>query len=222
LGVDLQIGALGWAHKGWTDEFYPDTLPVEWRLTYYSNEFRCVLVPAAYWTDKANTSVEQWREDVHEGFTFFLEAAPAGPTPDELRLLAERLSGQLGGVVLRMDPAALPPHRELAQNLLRLRDIASVHVDFRGELSPAYGETIARAGAGLCWRAVGTENRNGCTVGLLTAADALGDLRGLRVKIERFIAQAGVQQDLVLFFEGEPPRVRAMRDSAVIAGLLGA
>ncbi|VAW50835.1 hypothetical protein MNBD_GAMMA06-453, partial [hydrothermal vent metagenome] len=51
-------GAYGWRQKHWSNSFYPEDLPAEddWRLTYYSNEFDVVLVPADYWqAGKINT-----------------------------------------------------------------------------------------------------------------------------------------------------------------------
>ena len=68
------IGASGWQHPVWLEEFYPEGLPVEWQLGYYGNEYPVVLIPAEYWLD-AELSVEQWLEDTDES-PFFLSEWP--------------------------------------------------------------------------------------------------------------------------------------------------
>ena len=74
----INVGAYGWRHKHWLNTFYPDDIPDEgrgedWLLTYYSNEFDTVLVPAKYWCANEKVDCESWLEDVHEGFRFFVE-----------------------------------------------------------------------------------------------------------------------------------------------------
>ena len=40
----LRLGARGWRHAHWENDFYPDDLPPDWQLAYYANEFSTVLV----------------------------------------------------------------------------------------------------------------------------------------------------------------------------------
>lgn len=74
---NINLGAYGWRHSHWSNTFYPDDLPVseleDWRLTYYSNEFNAVLVPADYWKKTQDVDCEAWLDAVHEGFQFFVE-----------------------------------------------------------------------------------------------------------------------------------------------------
>jgi len=73
LKQTINLGAYGWRHANWLDSFYPEDLPQDWRLGYYSNEFNTVLVPADYWQNMPPGECEQWLDDVHPGFEFYIE-----------------------------------------------------------------------------------------------------------------------------------------------------
>jgi hypothetical protein len=68
--LEILVGAVGWRRPDWRGVFYPQDLPGEWRLSYYANEFSCVLVPPDYWLEGALPDVARWREEVPEGFEF--------------------------------------------------------------------------------------------------------------------------------------------------------
>ena len=74
---NINLGAYGWRQSHWLNTYYPEDLPVDgdddWRLTYFSNEFNAVLVPADYWQTGKNIDCESWLDAVHEGFQFFVE-----------------------------------------------------------------------------------------------------------------------------------------------------
>lgn len=102
----LKVGARGWLKASWSQEYYPDDMPLEWRLAYYANEFPGVLVPAHYWATDAWPDTEQWREDVPERFRFFIELdGRLGHERLRGRLLRslEALGERLGGVVLLVE-----------------------------------------------------------------------------------------------------------------------
>ncbi|WP_172600456.1 DUF72 domain-containing protein [Sulfurivermis fontis] len=90
----MYIASLGWDHAGWSGTFYPDDLPPEWRLTYYANEFRAVVVPAALWRRADVATAAQWAADTAEGFRFLLEGADIVPPLE----LTAALGGRYGGV----------------------------------------------------------------------------------------------------------------------------
>lgn len=67
------VGAWGWRHPEWLqDVFYPDDLPSDWQLSYYSNEFDLVVVPAAYWSAQGYGD-EDWLDEVEEDFVFYID-----------------------------------------------------------------------------------------------------------------------------------------------------
>jgi hypothetical protein len=69
----INLGAYGWRHAHWLDTFYPPDLPQDWQLTYYSNEFNAVMVPADYWHTDTGPDYADWLDNVHPGFQFFVE-----------------------------------------------------------------------------------------------------------------------------------------------------
>ncbi len=71
----VHLFARGWEHAAWSENYYPHDLPQEWRLTYYANEFRGVLVPAGQWRSADEATLLDWIDDVHETFRFYIELA---------------------------------------------------------------------------------------------------------------------------------------------------
>lgn len=92
----MYIASLGWDHTGWCGAFYPDDLPPEWRLAYYANEFRAVVVPAALWRAADTAMAAQWVADTAEGFRFLLEADGTASPTVLLQTLGERFGGMAG------------------------------------------------------------------------------------------------------------------------------
>jgi len=70
---NLSIGTRGWISKAW-QAFYPEGLPSDWQLDYYSQYFNGVLVPENQWrawTDDQMIDVAEALDG--EGFAFFFE-----------------------------------------------------------------------------------------------------------------------------------------------------
>jgi len=137
LKQTINLGAYGWRHTLWEGVFYPDDLPVDndedWRLSYYSNEFNAVLVPAAYWQAEQADCVD-WLDSVHENFQFFVECHASMLDVVSLADLADalkELNPQLSALVLLnakvlMSEAVKKPFVELADSLgLALIDATS-------------------------------------------------------------------------------------------------
>lgn len=67
------IGSWGWRHPEWEkDVFYPDDLPTDWQLSYYSNEFDAVVVPASYWSTDGYGE-DDWLDDITDDFAFYID-----------------------------------------------------------------------------------------------------------------------------------------------------
>lgn len=94
----LRVGAYGWQHPHWLGSFYPDDLPADWQLGYYANEFNTVLVPAQY-LQSEDCDIEQWLDDVHETFRFYLQAPAAVMLSQQFGQQCSQLGEYLGGVV---------------------------------------------------------------------------------------------------------------------------
>jgi hypothetical protein len=222
--IRLEVGACGWEHAGWLDGFYPDSLPDDWRLTYYSNEFRCALIPPDYWQRFGPEAPARWIEDVHADFRFYpellLSATGAAPAPADLRRWCEPLASRVGGMVVRLDPDAPPAADVLAELLGQLTGPRLAAVDCPAPLVDGYRDAVGRAEVAWCWRPAAADALHGCRIGRLAASEAGADLRRLRAMVERFIEQAAPGEDLTLLFEGEPPSISRMNDVAVILSLL--
>ncbi len=102
--LNLQVGAYGWLHAQWQGSFYPDDLPPDWALSYYSNELNTVMVPASYWRHSAGFDCENWLDNIHDNFYFYVEC-PAQALLDEqsFSVLLQQLNilkPHLAGVVI--------------------------------------------------------------------------------------------------------------------------
>ncbi|MDD5367141.1 MAG: hypothetical protein PHR30_17530 [Gallionellaceae bacterium] len=87
------LGAADWCGPGWHRNFYPEDMPLEWRLAYYNTQFPCVWLPYAVWGRITLRAAEEWLNDTREGFRFLLEADEAEADHEKalLQILAPRL-----------------------------------------------------------------------------------------------------------------------------------
>jgi hypothetical protein len=99
--TDIIVAARGWAHPAWCDGFYPDDLPEDWQLAYYSNEFRAVLVPATEFANVDPLEVERWVGDASEDFEFYLEVTDLFIDWAKFAQAVKPLGEQLKGILLR-------------------------------------------------------------------------------------------------------------------------
>ena len=72
MSETIDVVPEGWTALADVDAFYPEDLPDDWRLAYFANAFRSVLVPSAGWTSAPGETLQAWRADVHPGFRFYL------------------------------------------------------------------------------------------------------------------------------------------------------
>ena len=70
---NLQIGTYGWQYESWMGGFYPEDIPVDWQLDYYSNAYRVLLVPEQAWLSWKEDDFEEILEAVEGEFGFYFE-----------------------------------------------------------------------------------------------------------------------------------------------------
>jgi hypothetical protein len=203
---DTLVGAWGWEHESWEGAFYPGGLPPEWRLAFYANAFRAVLVPAARMASASLEEVEGWARDAGPPFVFYVELAPpllAEPAALAARL--ERLEGRVGGLVLsQVPPGMVGPWAALA-----------------GRYRLACTGPGGPGPAGLAW-APGREleeRRARACFGLMDGAER--EPRALREAVEAFHRWALGCEQAMLCFPGTPRGWRQMEQARLIAELLG-
>ena len=87
----MRVGASDWDHAHWQGPFYPDDLPEDWRLTYYANEFSCVLVPEGKWQ---GADLEEWDDSVPDGFLFYFLGSDENNIEAEIKaVLGDKFAG---------------------------------------------------------------------------------------------------------------------------------
>ena len=132
----LSLGTLGWDQGFEATGFYPEDLPEDWRLTYLSNELDRVAIPLSLLDELEADDIEEWAEDTHEQFRFYLSVPPditAGAQAAALARLSP-LQEQLLGVIA-LQP--LTVDEVLAEEVSSLqKDGAIALVETVDELSP--------------------------------------------------------------------------------------
>ncbi len=92
------LGTIGWDHSDWNGTFYPEDLPVEWRLNYYNTAFECVYLPYTYWQTLTAETLAEWRQSTLGHFRFLLEA------PSSTSEVDRALSAALGEKAVLIPP----------------------------------------------------------------------------------------------------------------------
>jgi hypothetical protein len=215
--ADIRVMARGWNHEAWVEQgFYPEDLPEDWRLPYYSNEFRAVLVPTEDWRLVTDEMLEEWLDEVPEGFQFFLELADVSGEAAVVGAVAARLGSHLGGFVCRLQ--AMPKDLEAWVSQLKpLYDLGPV-----GVLLPPATRLDGCHRLNPCWRLAedGSPWLEGETCFAWVDGDMTYSPRQWREKMERLRDEAKGQR-VILVFDGQAPDIEAMRVVSAIGDMLG-
>lgn len=225
----ILIGAAGWLHPAWLNEFYPDDLPADWQLGFYSNEFPVVLIPSGDWPT-VRTEIQEWLEDSHDELQFICEVDP------DLLLLpeAEALSAISAFIeelsVLGSHCAAvLLPVAASCQHIIDILTALNSRVplclalagDIPADRLKSIQKVCADKKIGLCWP--GTGDASGLSYGPLAISrinTQAASLHQLREIVETILNTTTLEQISVLIFDGQPPDVDAMRNANVILDLI--
>lgn len=99
---NLQIGLYGWHRADLVGQFYPEDLPSDWQLDYYSNAFRVVLVPQLEWNAWDEDELEAIIEAVEAPFYFYfaVENDLTAENLSQLTRVVGALKAQACGVVV--------------------------------------------------------------------------------------------------------------------------
>ena len=78
----LRLGTVGWQRDSWLQDYFPDDLPEDWRLSYFANDCDCVLVQADAWRDGPGEELAAQLPETPPTFRCFLQLpahlSPAG------------------------------------------------------------------------------------------------------------------------------------------------
>lgn len=107
---NLQVGVLNWQALGGKGEFYPEDMPVEWQLDYYSNAFRVVLVPEGQWVAWDAEALETCVEGVEGEFGFYLrvDETLTEEKAQKIQFILEGLGDLLHGILVFSEMQAPP------------------------------------------------------------------------------------------------------------------
>lgn len=183
----INLGARGWRNRHWLNTFYPEDLPEDWQLTYYSNVFNTVLVPADYWQMLA-VDCEDWRDNVHDDFSFFIECHAGMFDYVSLEVLSAQLQNllpQLSGLVFLAPDQSLSTREK--EQFKELIDVIAVDVygiddaagvDFYADSKPVWRQTDSQT----------TVSSSLQPADFAVFDDALSDMKCARAIVESFVA----------------------------------
>jgi len=192
----IELAAYGWERADWLTDYYPEDLPEDWRLDYYANEYRQVLVPATYWNDSPDTS--DWADLAGQGLEFYFQVGDA--IPGQCLELATELGDGLKGFVL--DNAVVECGSLLQQLDTAVQDrVVFVMYPFEG-----YRQ---------CWVPGMAGDEYGA--GILRL-DHEVEPRDLRTYIEQYV-QATSSESPILFVDGPPSVLATLRTLLDLMGL---
>jgi hypothetical protein len=201
--MQIELAAYGWDSPAWST-FYPEDLPQEWRLDYYSNEFTSLVVPAAVWAGVSIDEAAGWLEDAPAGFRFYWELdGPEGAS--RLLELASKHGGADSHLAGWLIPSGLILEHDLIDALSRSLPGAGYG---QRPVGSDQAEQLAAQGITLCWQDELALNCRGRGLRVLQIHQA-PDLRALRRTVEEQCT-AGVEH-LLLLVEPNPQTVPALR-----------
>lgn len=226
--LEIRTGTCGWNHDAWAGAFYPDDLPDDWRLSYYSNEFDTVLVPVNGFDSVTSQEVEQWYEDTRDDFLFFIKLPDSVNLCDpELSSLLDRiglLGARLGGILL---PAGLT--REQENQVARMEIQCALYMELEQQNLPDYVETaLSDSSADRCHAYA--LHQPSSIVGASSAALSLFivektgeqpyDLRKLRTLVEGIMAGVTDDNRVTILLGGHPSVTEDVRNIRIMADLM--
>ena len=117
--MTIQIGTYGWLNPRWNGRFYDSDLPEEWKLSWYANHFRTVVVPSEQVLKLSVDTIDQWVEDTDPDFRFILEIDSkffvqnrSNELSCKFQMFESHFEGQLDAVICKSTRAKLIKHDE--------------------------------------------------------------------------------------------------------------
>lgn len=220
---ELWIGARGWRHASWVGDFYPDDIPREWWLAYYSNEFEAVLVPWGYLQEADTDILQAWLDDTSDNFGFFIEL-PLSASKTHVEMVLNTLGPRLRGILLddingssevAADVIPAPVWLESAKNR------APIAVNWNA-VTPNSDLTAQRYQLGCYWWPEQHDlNECGGSLGIAELdSNSSHDPKSLKNLLEHCRSVQG-PTTIGLFFAGDSPSIDEMRNALMILQMLG-
>lgn len=219
----LLIGCRDWEQPAWEQTFYPDDLPADWRLTYYANQFRVVLVPAERLV-ASGVDPAQWCADTDEGFRFICESPPGLATASAAREFLERITpfgARCVGIRFLVCAELLNRPAELDVILREWGAHYPVSVDLMGAPSEPIDALLRAHCCGRCWHGPpdALDLQRG-QLALTVLVAPVPDLRALRAVVEACLAAAAPERTAALIVDAQVSNLETAEQAGTIADLL--
>ena len=219
------IGACGWQHPAWSENFYDEDLPEDWQLGFYSNEFSVVYVPAADWLNVDD--VNEWTEEVADSFRFILEI-PADFVIDSNKFAdalskAKKTGDFCLGFIFHVNQDVVENVNIFKNHLEKAVSFTNVCIDKGDSILPAeINKIVNDNNISEVWNGV-SDNFDSLKRGSLAVSHVFAedmDMNELRKVVEVCLSASTEQCISVLCLDGNPPSLEVMRNADIILNLL--
>lgn len=158
----IHIGTSGWHYKHWCSVFYPENLPTDKWLDYYSGRFHTVEINNSFYRLPEISTLSAWRRIQSAEFVFALKASRTITHMKKLKNAkqplerfverARRLGGKLGPILFQLPPRWRLNTERLEGFLALLPKDLRFVFEFRDDdwHNPATYRLLSRFGAAFC------------------------------------------------------------------------
>ncbi len=220
----ILIGAYGWQHPHWDDVFYPEDLPVEWKIGYYGNEYPVVVVPSSYWSSKSEQYTE-WLDESDDALIFVCEWPTPGAKQSDYQQALEGIEALGDRVAAVLVPITAMPSEFEWDYIIRIAGQQKISFDLAPELRAAFiAELTTRLPErdyGVCWNGEqgSQDDIQSGEVGICRIARDR-EPKELRLLLETMMATSDNERRLILIVDGAPPDMKLLTNAGIILDLL--
>ncbi|OOZ40869.1 hypothetical protein BOW53_05920 [Solemya pervernicosa gill symbiont] len=211
----LFFGGCGWDLPA-LNALYPEDLPQEWRLDFYSSEFSALLLPEQHWRSADAEQWSEWCELFESRVVALLEVGIADVVAIELLAEVGQPAACVDALLLRLsDPVGPAVLHGLAEHSSGV----TLYID--GELTSERATEINnRYGVLPVWHA-GLEGEWGSNVGRISLSGADVGLPQLAEQVKQFLHQAQGWRSAVLLVDSGAKTLMQLREIAALTELYG-
>ncbi len=224
----ILIGTAGWQHSEWGNEvFYPEDLPEDWFLSFYSNEFPVVVVPESQWAyvSEAEQMMDEIIEQATVGFKciFELDLMAQKNIPIRLEYLA-KVDGFLGGLLVRVNSDFVNDNK-LCEQLVSLNNDFNICLDVDGEVELSDLATFCEQHAiSVCWRGKGEVIVPDESRLWLARCDSGQDKKATAQQLKTIITEQlkleSQSRVHILIVDGTPPSIEVTRNASIMLDIM--
>ncbi len=221
LHNELICGTQGWEDPAWNADYFPEECPEEWRLAYYSNDFRGVWLSASFW-NQTEVMLDQLLEEAEEEDDFWLVVTlPADwiSRPSELLKTLVPIASQVACLVAPIANELEKPVLEEAATRLGARhplafDLSHSHPDY-GYIS----QLTKQHSWSLVWHSENAQpNQSGQFLPIVTAETDLRQMRTIFEKVANWMSES---RNAGLFFRPVKQAPNLARQARELSELMG-